>query len=207
MKKFLVLFYALVLFACSKDSGSSTSAGETAVSVPATPAAVTKKYGVKSGIVHYEFGSKMASMTKVLYFDDFGMKECHEMLYDGKLTEIQFSDGESRFTVRIGDDKKVAWNQGKAYRGIALAVKPSEMKNQKGVIMLPNMSILGKDCDAYSIKTSSATVTFAGWQGVLMLMQSDDKNGAFDKAVKAEFDVPVPVEKFRVPDGYEVKSM
>jgi hypothetical protein len=64
----------------------------------------TKKYGIKSGIVTFETTIKMTGMTitkkSIVYFDDYGMKECKESYKNGKLEEPFFSDG--KFLYKVG---------------------------------------------------------------------------------------------------------
>ncbi len=206
MKISTLLLVAFALLACGRSPETPAVPEKTESPAPQVQA-TAGKYAVKSGILHYEFGSTMATMSKVYYFDDYGNKECFEMFYEGEMVEIQLSDGVNRYTMRLDDEEKTAWNQGPAYRGIAMTVKPSQLRNQDGVTMLPNMELLGFSCDAYRVATGNGNVTFAGWQGVLMLMESDGPLQAFEKAMKAEFDVPVPAEKFQIPAGFTVKSI
>jgi hypothetical protein len=63
-----------------------------------------KKYDIKSGIVTYELNMKMGKMEikkkTVVYFDDFGMKECRETYSkDNKLEGTYFSDEKNLYSV------------------------------------------------------------------------------------------------------------
>lgn len=205
MRTVSTLAVILALFSCGKEPGAGPAPGAPEAAPAGAPAAQARKYGVKSGIVHYEFGSKMATMTKVFYFDDFGAKECFETSYEGNLTETQFTDGKDRYLIRA-DNPKVAWNQGQAYYGIAKKITRKEFGGQRDVAELPARSLCGKECEVYAVKAGSQTITFAGWEGVQMLMESDGAMAAFERAVRAEFEVPVPAEKFQVPEGCEVKK-
>ena len=62
-----------------------------------------KKYDIKSGVVTYDQVMKMGSfeMKKkvIVYFDDYGMRECRETYEDTKLQETYFSDGKDIYSV------------------------------------------------------------------------------------------------------------
>lgn len=211
MKLFRVLMTVIVvmsllgLFAACGKGGDAAATGSKDADTTTTTTSSSEKYGVKSGIIEYEFGMKSMAMKKIFYFDDFGKKECIEMFYDGQMTELQIAKDGVRTTMRPQDAKKVAWQANNAY-GIGTKINPSMVKGQKGVTMLPNMTVAGKECDAYAVKTSGLDTVFAGYKGVQMLFESKGKMETFDRATKAEFDVAVPAGKFEIPAGYEIKK-
>lgn len=92
-----------------------------------------KKYDIKSGVVTYELIMKMGDMQIqkkiVVYFDDFGMKECKETFSKDKLEESNFSDGKNLYLVK--HNGKTAYKQGPAYRGTELRVEWSEFGTEK----------------------------------------------------------------------------
>jgi hypothetical protein len=203
----LAVILAFSLAACGKgDAASAQGSVAPAGGGQAAAPAVAKKYGVKSGIVEYETSAMGVTMKMIFYFDDFGAKECTEDFFDGKLAEIKFTDGKDQYTCRANDKDKVVWNIG-ASRGVMAKVVTEGMDRQRGVTILPNRSVCGKDCVAYTVESGKSTVTMVGFQGVLMHMESTGKMAVSQKAVKAEFDVPVPAEKFAPPAGYTVKKM
>src|SRR5580765_6507469 len=93
-------------------AGSSGPIAHRLSAAPAqTPAATVKKYDIKSGIITYDTEMEMAGMKipgkVVLYFDDYGIKECEETYKSGKLAESFVSDGKDRFKLYHDGKMKV----------------------------------------------------------------------------------------------------
>ncbi len=174
--------------------------------------AQTKKYDIKSGIVTIETTMKMGSMTlpkkDIIYFDDYGMKECKDTYQDGKLTESFFSDGKFLYKV-IHDDKK-AYKSGTAYRGTEMKFDWNEIsakdKKEGKAKQVPDMKVAGKTCQAFELTDRGNTTTFAGWSGITLLTDLKSKSmNSVSKAVKVEENAKVPAAKFAVPAGYAVQ--
>jgi hypothetical protein len=172
------------------------------------------KYDVKSGIVTLDSVMKMGTFemkTKVVvYFDDYGMKECKETYQDGKLAESVFSDGKTLYALKPG--KKAAFKQGDAFRGTELRVDFSEMGTQKDrdsglVKKVAPMTIAGKQCEVIEAKTGDTITQYGGWKKVMVYMKTSSSSmTTIIKATKIEENVPVPADKFKVPAGYTVKQ-
>jgi len=174
----------------------------------------THKYDIKSGIVTLESVSKVGTMEiklkYVMYFDDYGMKECKETYKDGKLVSVFFSDGKTLYALNLG--KKTASKKGDASRGTEPRVEFSEMGSQKDrdsgkVRKIAPMLVAGKQCEAIETNDGSGTVTqYAGWKKIMLYMKSRSASTATTiKATKIEENVAVPVAKFQVPAGYAIK--
>ncbi len=170
--------------------------------------AQTKKYDIKSGIVTFETAIKAGSMTipkkVILYFDDYGMKECKETYEGDKLAESYFSDGKSLYKVIHAD--KTAYKAGDAFRGTELKFDWNEVsakdKKDGTAKKLPDMTVAGKTCQAFQVKNT----TFAGWSGITLLTEMKSKSmSSVSKAVKVEENAKVPAAKFAVPAGYAVQ--
>ena len=174
-----------------------------------------KKYDIKSGIVTYDqtmtVGSMVMKKTVVIYFDDYGMKECRET-YSGKtLEESYFSDGRELYSVRPA--RKIAHKQGPAFRGVGVRVEwtdfGTEKDRQSGKIRLkPSLTIAGKNCDVFETgdEKKGDITTYAGWSKIMLLLHSKSKmTNMHQKAVKIE-EVPVPEEKFKVPPGFTIQG-
>ena len=174
-----------------------------------------KKYDIKSGIVTYELNMKMGKMEikkkTVVYFDDFGMKECRETYSkDNKLEGTYFSDEKNLYSVNY--TKKIAHKQGDAYRGTELRVEwtdfGTEKDRQSGKIKkMPAMSIAGKNCESFGSDDGKGTVTvYGGWNKILMYLHVKSNSvESLQKAVKVEENVKVPEDKFKIPAGYAVQ--
>jgi len=173
----------------------------------------TKKYDVKSGIVTFERTIAMGTMKMtnkiILYFDDYGMKECKDTYEGNELKESYFSDGKDLYNVIHKD--KTAYKQGSAYRGTELRfswdeVSPADKQSGKAKKLAP-VTIAGKNCESFQTTSGSSTTTFAGWNHITLL--TDLSSGGMRstvKAVKIEENARVPAEKFAVPKGYAVKQ-
>lgn len=198
MRRKLILLLSLTIFLAAA-TGAQTA---------------NKKYDIKSGIVTYESVMKMAGMEMkqklIVYFDDFGMKECKETYSGDTLEESYFSDGKELY--RVKPDEKKAFKQGTASRGTELRVEWSEFGTEKDrqagkYKKLPEMTIAAKKCDMFEYNDGKGTVTkYGGWNKILLYMDMQTKNlQSTQKALKVEENVKVPPEKFQVPAGYRTE--
>jgi hypothetical protein len=179
---------------------------------PATTLSQTKKYDIKSGIVTFEtemlIGKMKTTGKAIVFFDEYGMKECKETYEDNQLSEINFSDGKTIYLVKV--NKKTAFKSGDAYRGTELKcdwAEVSEKDKQSGKAKkLPARTIAGKSCEAFQVASGSTVSVFAGWKGITLY--SEVKTGMMNvisRAVKVEENAAVPASKFQVPAGYSVQ--
>ncbi len=170
-----------------------------------------KKYDVKSGRMSYEtvmtMGTFEMKTTSVVYFDEFGMKECRETYTKGKLDDSFLSDGKDLYVLKHASKK--VFKQGPAYRGTELKVDWTEFGTQKDrdagkIKLLPSRKIAGKTCEMFETNDGKGTVMqYGGWNKVLMYMHMKSKSMETTQiATKAEEDAKVPADKFAVPTGY-----
>ena len=174
--------------------------------------AQTKKYDIKSATISFETTMKMSGMNikekVIVYFDDYGIKECRDTYSDGKLKESFFSDGKNLFTVV--HKEKTAYNRGGAYRGTEMKFDWNEIsdKDKKGgkAKKLANTTVAGKPCESYEYTDGGTTSKYYGWNHVLLMSDIAMKDiSNVTKAVKVDEKTPVPPEKFKAPAGYAVK--
>lgn len=173
-----------------------------------------KKYDIKSGSVTYESIMKMGDfeMKKkiVVYFDDYGMKECKETFSKDKLEESFFSDGKNLYLVK--HNQKTAFRQGSAYRGTELRVEWSEFGTEKDrqsgkYKKLPPKKVAGKNCEMFEHNDGKGNITqYGGWNKILLFMDLKTKSvQSIQQALKVEENVKVPTEKFMTPKEYKVE--
>ncbi len=156
-------------------------------------------------------GTMEIKKNTIVYFDDYGMKECRETFSkDNKLEETYFSNGKSLYSV--SPTKKIAYKRGDAYRGTELRIEwtdfGTEKDRQSGKIKkMPAMSIAGKNCESFGSDDGKGTVTvYGGWNKILMYLHVKTTSvETLQKAVKVEENVKVSEEKFKVPAGYAVQ--
>lgn len=173
-----------------------------------------KKYDIKSGIITFQNDIAMGSMqmkTKVIvYFDDYGTKECKETYTEDKLKSSTFSDGKNIYIVY--PNKKVATKQGPSYRGTEVRVDRSEFGSQKdwdagNIKKGPAMTVAGKTCEVFVTDEGNGTkATYGGWNKILLYLDVETKTVSTKlHAVKVEENAKVPADKFQVPAGYTVQ--
>lgn len=176
---------------------------------------VTKKYPFKSGIITFEKNEFGSPSKMMIYFDNYGIKERNETYNsDGKLEEIRFTDGEKMYliTYKYSSDK-IAYIMGPGFSGtemkfVAEPFTRDEDIQKYGYKKLPNIQVIGKDCEAYITTNSMGEVTFAGWNNILLYSKTKMKMGEFvTQAVNFQENANVEAGLFKVPDGYEVKKM
>jgi len=167
-----------------------------------------KKYGIKSGIITFETAVIMGKMEMkskaVVYFDDYGMKECRDT-YDGdKIKESFFSDGKNLYLTIYAE--KAVYKRGTAFRGTEYKFDWNEIKSSGKAKKLPNMTVAGKNCEAFELEVKGNINTYAGWNAICFYMGVNQKNmNVISKAVKFEENAVVPADKFKVPAGFTLK--
>jgi hypothetical protein len=172
------------------------------------------KYDIKSAIVTFEQTIEMSGFLSknkvVVYFDDFGMKECKETYADNTLKEVFFSDGKTLWAVK--PSQKTAYDRGPSSRGTEMRfdwneMSPKDIQSGKAK-KRPNVKIAGKDCESFQLETDYGLAVYAGWKKITLLLSVDNKGlKSAITAVKVEENVPVPAAKFTVPAGYATKKM
>jgi hypothetical protein len=173
-----------------------------------------KKYDIKSGIVTYDLIMKVGNMELqkkfIVYFDDYGMKECKETYSDDKLVESYFSDGKNIYALK--HKQKKAFNRGSASRGTELRVEWSEFGTEKDrqsgkIKKVPAMTVAGKSCEMFESKDDQGNVTqYGGWNKILLLLDTQMQGThSIQRAVKVEENVKVSPDKFKVPAGYTLE--
>lgn len=196
----------------SKNTGSSDSVkpatAQQPSETPTEPAVAVKKYPIKSAIVTFDNQMLGINQKTILYFDDYGAKEAEEK-YDGAdVKEMDLCNGKMRYTINVKN--KTAFTMRECIRGIAYKFDWNEISKadkEYKVKKLANVTVAGKDCESYSMSSGEYPTTFAGWQNVLLYQETKSKYGTIiKKAVKVEENASIPAEKFKVPEGYTVKS-
>jgi hypothetical protein len=173
-----------------------------------------KKYDIKSGIITLQndisMGTFQMKTESIIYFDDYGMKECKEIYNKDKLQTITFSDGKNIYIVH--PDKKVATIQGPAYRGTEMRVDRSEFGTKKDwdegkIKTAPAMTVAGKTCEVFVTDDGKGTgATYGGWNKILLYLDVKTKTVRTTlHAVKVEANAKVPAAKFAVPAGYKIQ--
>jgi hypothetical protein len=148
------------------------------------------------------------SYKTVISFDNYGMRERRDT-YDGDvLTETFLCDGFNNYNISHKHKKIV--RTGKAYRGTESRfgwdeIKEEEIKSGK-VIIRPMRVIANKKCQVFSIITGVATVTYGGWNHIILLDDVQSPGGkSLAEAVNVQI-YPVDPDTFKLPKGYAVNG-
>jgi hypothetical protein len=178
-----------------------------------SPAQTFKKYSIKSAIVTLESVTKISSMeiktTKIVYFDDYGIKECEETYSSGKLANVFFSDGKNKISLNL--NRKTAHIQGTGGRGIGTRIDINDMGTKKdidsGVVKkMPPMTLAGQICEVIHVTRGGGTDIYASWHQFMVYMKNSSSTAATEiKAVKIEANAAVPKEKFQIPAGFSLQ--
>jgi hypothetical protein len=172
-----------------------------------------KKYDIKSGIatidIETDIGSTKIKMTKIVYFDDYGTKECEETYSNGKLTGVLFCDGKNKMSLNIKSKKVHVMEPSTRGTGTRIDINDmgtkEDIKSGKVKIIAP-MTIAGQTCEIIQVGKEKNPTLYGGWHRVMVYMKSVGSSvNTLIKATKLEANVPVPKEKFEVPPGYSIQ--
>lgn len=178
-----------------------------------------KKYDIKSGIITYESTMQMGGMDikskKILYFDDFGIKECEEeYTVDATGTETlkkrDFVKDGFRYTCSL-DYGNGAKTKARGY-GVAAPFNQKEASTMKDnqYKVLPDETICAKKCGTFSMVTPSGNIKMSGWNRVTLKTVVDNESMGLKSeiiATKIQENAAIPADKFEVPKGVVMKDM
>jgi hypothetical protein len=227
MKKTIAIVAVTALFSCTGADQSES------VNLPGGPAGAVleaaaeesrtenshKKYEVKSGIVTFEtvmeMGNTKINSRKILYFDDYGIKESEEEYKtDASWKEVL----ESRNFVKDGYryNCSFSYKNGAKTKAMGYGVAPvfnmeeAATMKENNYKELPEEEVCGKPCKGFSMKTASGDIKMNGWNGITLRTTLDNpsmKMRSETKAVKIEENVAIPEDKFMVPEGIAMQEM
>ncbi|MBA3662769.1 MAG: hypothetical protein H0W61_00985 [Bacteroidetes bacterium] len=228
MKKTAAILSLAIMFSCGTKESEKNTAGpvkDTAAGASADTAGATteteghRKYDIKSGIVSYEIKMEMAGVVtkskRVLYFDDYGVKECEEEYkIDGTgaetLDKRDFVKDGQRYICSVGS-KDGLKTKGSGY-GVAAPFNMDEastMKDNK-FKKLNDETICGKTCNSFSMETPSGLITMYGRNHIVYKTTLDNpsmKMKSETVATDVKENVEIPAEKFEVPKGVVLQNM
>lgn len=226
MKKlsFLMLFVLTTfLFACSgnsNDNGNGKNKDSLSTSESTGALAQGQRYGIKSGIVYYEPMDFMGlKSTQVLYFDDYGKKECRETTIEGdimgmktKKRSVSIMDGDysinfdlENITNNKDELKKEATKVNiKAFMAnMDLSQFTDEIKRQMDYKEEGTEQVAGITGTKYSIKFGSGDTRIYGVVYKNVPLKADMGQMKLI-ASKFEENASIPADKFTVPSDYKI---
>jgi hypothetical protein len=147
--------------------------------------------------------------NKIVYFDDYGMKECQETYKDGKLTTVFFCNGKDKIVLLLKNKK--AQNQGPAQDGIGMRVDINSMGTEKDidagtVKKVAPMVIDSQSCEVIQVTRGTEIDPYGGWHHVMVYLKTASSGASTEiKAVKLQANAVVPKEKFEIPAGFTLQ--
>ena len=224
MKKCFAILSLLFLFSCgnknsdavadnpidaAKEKASEMTNGATDNSVAAS---TDKKYDSKSGIVTIETTASVSGMTvktkQVLYFDDYGRKECQEQFVFDQSTNAYVLDTKDLvkdgFRYIISTVQKTGMKTKAQGSGVAAKFDMDEAATMKDMKFkkIGDETICGKVCNCFSRVTPSGNITMFGWNKIVLKTITDNpemKMKTVAVATKIEENVSMPSDKFEIP--------
>lgn len=210
---FVQLIAIVFLFACNSGNSPSGIAGGKEGTM----------YGVKSGIITYKPMNLMGmTMTQTVYFDDYGNLEAREIMTEGsmmgqtmKVHAIDIREGLTNTHFELEN----------LQNGVDIAKKEAYKETlPKEFFDKQNLGELSDELKKQMSYKEDGTETVAGIKGIRYTFAPDSSNpsmvatGVHYKNVplkfslqsvemiadKVEFDVKVPAEKFKIPEGYKI---
>jgi len=175
-----------------------------------------KKYPIRSGMVTFKRGGIIGSNKIIVYFSDYGVKERNEVFgEDGMISEITMSDGVNMYKfTKESLVEKTTYVMGPGLHGTEMQFiidpfKNSEKRKAKYEYQqLGNMNIIGKDCEAYCVKSGGGKTTFAGWEGILLYSKVEISMGTMETvAVDFVENADVDPNLFKIPADYKIEKM
>jgi hypothetical protein len=231
MKQAFYIIITLIVWSCGGGKNNDSATANDAVATKASemtdgasdqeaPASTAKKYDIKSGIVTYNTVMRIGDMEllskKVVYFDDYGVKECQEIYKaDGAggkevLTERSFVKDGFRYHCSVenkGGAKSKAMGTGVA---VQFNMQEASTMTKYQFKKLDDETVCGKACNGFSMVTPSGVIKMYGWNKVTLKSRTENaemKMASEDVAVKFEENVPIPPEVFEVPQGVAMTDM
>jgi len=224
-KAFYFVFIALIslTWACS-ETGSDKQNNESKDSLLNSENIEStiqgQRYGIKSGIVYYEPMDIMGiKTTQILYFDDYGKKECREIIVEGNIMgmktkkhSMSILDGDysinfdlENITNNKDELKKEATkvNIKDAMSNMDLSHLTEEMKKQMDYKEEGREQVAGINGTKYSVKFGTGNKRMYGVMYKNVPLKAD--MGQIKMvASKFEENASVPAEKFIVPADYKI---
>lgn len=224
----VVVLAAFSLSACKGDDvtkvapatasadGHVDAAAPSAAAPDAAPAAAGSKkgmYEVKSGVL--ELTNSMSSdMKQTLYFDDYGAKQATYTLLEMKMmgqvikseTITIEADG---WQIEYDAEKKTGTKRKmlgpKAGPMPDIKTLSAKDRAEYKMVELPAKTIAGKECKGYGMDMMGMKMKAWTWSNLPMYSETQ-MGSASDKPMVVEVkslqvDVPVPADKFKVPEG------
>jgi hypothetical protein len=212
MKKvlFSLAVLSLVLFSCKNTSNNSSSDSDSTV-VEEGSTEGGHKYGMSKGMVKYTMDIMGMSTTSVLWFDDYGQKECMETS-----AEIMGMKSNSRSFKKEGYAYNINMEAktGTKMKIVADQFDPTDMQFDKMTEEVKTKynfkeegsdKFLGKDCKVYTMDYQGSKGKFWVWDNIALKYEMSQSGMKIEmKAIEISENPRFPAAIFDVPEGITV---
>ena len=216
MKKTILLFVAvasLIFNACNNDSKSNAPKGsDSTKTTEAAKPAPKGKYSLKSGIIEMKSQVMGMEQKQVLFFDEYGAKECVEAtatMFGQKTHNININKEGYAYSIdmvkktgtkiKIPTDAAINFNDLK--EGIAKDMNIKKVGAE---------TVLGKTCDKYTIDNKKQQMKgyYLVWNGIALKTELTVMGmKTVVEVTKIDENASVPADKFEIPKGIKMQNM
>lgn len=175
------------------------------------------KYEVKSGIVEYNY---LPNISSVLYFDDYGNKECIEMIIKqgnrSSVTRVLFKD-DYIYTLNLsnksGTKMKADGGENNAFILTNFNEIKAKAKGNNELTKIGSETFLGLNCDVYKATVSGDTgkaesSTLYIYKGLILKMVPAEVNmPVIMEATRFQPEVAVSSDLFSIPSNVVINEV
>jgi len=215
MKKTILLFVAaatLIFSSCKNDSKSDAAKGSDSTKTAVVDKTPKGKYSLKSGIVEMKSQVMGMEQKQVLFFDEYGAKECIEVtasMFGQKIHNLNINKDGYAYSVdmvkktgtkiKIPTDAAINFND--LGKGIAKDMNIKKVGTE---------TALGKTCDKYTIdyKKQQMKGYYLVWNGIALKTELTMMGmKTVVEVTKINENASIPADKFEIPKGIKIQSM
>lgn len=216
---FAAVCVSALMISCSGNKTENGEAKDSTITAETTEVPTQgQRYGIKSGIVTYEPMDIMGiKTTQVVYFDDYGKKECRETVVEG---DIMGMKTKKRSMSILDGDYSINFDLENITNNKDELVKEATKVNIKSVMTTMDLSALTEEMKKQMEYKEEGTENVAGVTGTKYSVKFGGQRmyGVMYKNVplkadmgqikmiasKFEQNATVPAEKFTVPADYKI---
>lgn len=226
----LTAFAGLFFVSCSNsENGKDGSSDSTQVATTEDGAPQSGRYGIKSGIVSFEQYDMMGvKMTQTTYFDDYGAKECQEIISEMDMMGMKtkqhsmsiMADGYSinyqleNMVNGKDETKKTATKvkiAGNPFGGFDFSTFTAEIKEKYDYKEEGSETVAGVEGIKFSMtmdKTkANDRITGVMYKNIMLKTSMKMSGFAINLVAKSfEENATIPAAKFEIPAGYTVEE-
>lgn len=220
----------IILFpTCSKEEKknesreqSSTRSNTTSAEQKISDALTGKRYKIKSCIVTSELnmGSMGMKQTQVLYFDDYGKKECRESMNNmsvmgRKINQNTISIRKDGYMYSFDLEKKTGTKMQipstvDVMKNLDFSKLSDDVMKEWNMVKEGTQTVLGKECNVLSMKSDKMGMQgkYYVWNNIPLKSETRMSGMVVSLiATKIEENVDIPASKFEIPADIKFREI